>query len=119
MEAIIIVPVIFITFYLIIELLVHRRERLMIVEKLSQNQSLDLSKLNLSQGPMELFSGLKIGCLLCGLGLGFLVSFLLHVALYDVVGRSWGFYSVLTIGSVLTFGGIGLIVAYLIEKQKK
>ena len=119
MEAIIIVPVVFITIYLIIELLVHRRERLMIVDKLSQNQSLDINKLNLSQGPMELFSGLKIGCLLCGLGLGFLVSFLLQVALQDVIGRSWNFHNALTFGAVLTFGGIGLIVAYLIEKQKK
>ena len=119
MEAIIIVPVVFITFYLIIELFVHRRERLMIVEKLAQNQSLDLSELNLSQGPMELFSGLKIGCLLCGLGLGFLFSFLLHVVFQDVIGKNWGFYNALTFGAVLTFGGIGLIVAYLIEKQKK
>ncbi len=68
MEEIIIVPVIFLTFYLIIELFTHRKERLMIVEKATQNQAVDLAGMLRNSSPK--FSGLKIGCLLVGLGLG-------------------------------------------------
>ena len=121
MEAIIIVPVVFITFYLIIELLVHRRERLTIIEKFSQNQSFDLNQLNLFKKSGGLFSGLKIGCLLCGLGLGFLTAFLLSIAFkdYSYMMVKWHMYNSLSIACVLIFGGLGLIVAYLIERPKK
>ncbi|MCL2097499.1 MAG: hypothetical protein FWH23_01900 [Bacteroidales bacterium] len=118
MEAIIILPAVLITFYCIIELFVHRRERLMLIDKLSQNQSFDLSKLNSFQGSDGIFSGLKIGCLLCGLGLGFLTTFILNIAFQYAIDNSFHLRGTLSIACVLTFGGIGLIVAYLIEKRK-
>jgi hypothetical protein len=121
MEAIIIVPVVFITFYLIIELLVHRRERLMMIEKFSQSQPFDLSQLNLLKGANISFSGLKIGCLLCGLGLGFLTSFLISAVLCDSIQGLgyWHWRDPLTLACILIFGGVGLIVAHLVERPKK
>ena len=109
-----IVAIIFIVFYLIIELFVRRKERLMIVEKLAENQSLDIVTM-LKQSTAS-FSALKIGCLLTGLGLGFFVGFLFQ----HYVGLSqWREISSLYAGSTLTFGGLGLIVAHLCEKSSK
>ena len=120
MEAIIIVPVVFFTFYLIIELLVHRRERLMMIDKLSQNQLLDLSKLNMFKGLNMGFSGLKLGCLLCGLGLGFLLAYVLSFVLLDNMKADYFHVDrTLSMACVLIFGGLGLIVAYFIERPKK
>ena len=119
MTSIIIVPVVFITFYWIIELFVHRRERLMIVEKLSQNQSVDLSQLDSFKNSGGIFSGLKIGCLLCGLGLGFFVALGLSIALNSYMKGHLFMFDFLSFGCILTFGGLGLIAAYLIERPKK
>lgn len=122
MEEIIIIPVIFIIFYMVIELLVHRKERLMIVEKVSQNQSFDIGGMLKNATPAFSFSALKIGCLLIGLGLGFFVGFGLRLGLHHYImnqGNSWGITNTLNMASVLTFGGLGLVVAYLIERPKK
>ena len=121
MTEIIIIPVIFIIFYMIIELFVHRKERLMIIEKASQNQSFNIGEMLKNVAPGFSFSGLKIGCLLVGLGLGFFVSFGVRLGLIEwtqmgQIGRS--FYMMDT-AAVLTFGGLGLMVAYLIERRKK
>ncbi len=115
MEEIIIIPVIFIIFYMIIELFVHRKERLMIIEKASQNQSFDVGGMLKNAKPAFSFTGLKIGCLLLGLGVGFFASFGLRLVLYNWIQRG-SVIDVVDIASVLTFGGLGLIVAYLIEK---
>ena len=118
MKEIIIVPTLFIVIYLVIELIVHRKERLMIIEKSSANQSLDFSAL-LKKTTAPSFGGLKIGCLLSGLGLGFLTSALLnicfHVTFYDY--KSWWHQGALDIACILLFSGLGLIVAHLIERR--
>ncbi len=118
MEAIIITPVVFITIYMIIELFVHRKERLMLIDKAAQNQNIDIRGLLQKTGSGFSFSALKIGCLLSGLGVGFFVSFALRIALQHCM-QDWGTQEMLSIASVLTFGGLGMIVAYLIDKPKK
>ncbi|MDR1680696.1 MAG: hypothetical protein LBS12_02795 [Prevotellaceae bacterium] len=118
MAEIIIVPTIFISFYLIIELFVHRKERLMIIEKATANPSFEGNDI-LKKAPVPSFSGLKLGCLISGLGLGFLTSALLnicfHVTIYEY--QSWWYSRSIDIACILLFGGLGLIVAYLIERR--
>jgi hypothetical protein len=109
---IIIVPAVFITMYYLVELLVHRKERLLIIDKLSNNQPVDME--NLVKKRTSLFSSIKLGCLLIGLGLGFLTNFIIVNSL-DVV-RSVG---ELETACVLIFGGLGLVVAYIVEKACK
>ena len=65
-------------------------------------------------------SSLKAGCLLAGIGLGLLVGFIINMCMatnsyyddgwyrHEVAGTAYG-------ASVLLFGGIGLIIAFVIE----
>ena len=117
--------------YGLFELFVRRKERLAIIEKIGER--LDGSafdgKLALpGYGPKFSVSALKAGCLLAGIGLGMLVGFIINInlassSLYaddwfrgEVAGVAYG-------ASTLLFGGIGLIIAFIIEtkmgKEKK
>ncbi|NDV82759.1 hypothetical protein D0T87_12325 [Bacteroides sp. 51] len=104
--------------YKLFELFVCRRERLNIIDKLSENTALPTDKLSLDSYFQSSFSysALKAGCLLMGIGLGLLVGFIIsnNIDYY----KNWDLRqtSSLIIGScVLLFGGIGLITAFLIE----
>ncbi|WP_432713800.1 DUF6249 domain-containing protein [Pedobacter sp.] len=59
------------------------------------------------------FLSLKIGLLLVGLGIGLLVALFTTVNLYLRREQSVAVY----FGSLSIFGGLGLIVSYLIEKK--
>lgn len=56
---------------------------------------------------------LKVGCLLLGLGAGLLFGFMLtritEIQSYDTRSAVYG-------GSVLVFGGLGLIVSFIVER---
>ena len=109
--------------YGLFELFARRQERLKIIEKIGEK--LDASafdgKLKFgSYTPFLSFSALKIGCLLTGVGLGLLVGFII-IASLNVHGwelKHWDRSN--TIGavygsSVLLFGGLSLIIAFIIE----
>lgn len=68
---------------------------------------------NDGQSAPKPFLSLKIGLLLVGLGLG------LVVALFTVIATKLGDDEAAAIyfGCVLIFGGLGLIVSYIIEKK--
>lgn len=110
--------IIFSTTYGLFELFVRRKERLLIIEKLADklNNSADISQLKLMsyKGFNISASALRIGCLLIGLGIGLLVGLFLNLGLNL---RNYGsdYVSVAYGASVLLFGGIGLLVAFLIE----
>ena len=109
--------------YKFFELLVCRRERLNIIEKLDSEALSDYLK----NVPMGLrigrasetdashgisFVALRLGCLLLGLGGGLLFG-------YWYVGDCAGNYyaqGAVYGGSVLGFGGLGLIVAFVVER---
>ena len=109
--------------YGLFELFVRKRERLAIIEKIGDK--LDASafdgKLGLPHYMRNFsFSSLKAGCLLAGIGLGLLVGFIINMCMatnsyydegwyrHEVAGTAYG-------ASVLLFGGIGLIIAFVIE----
>lgn len=105
--------------YGLFELFVRKKERLAIIEKIGDK--LEPSAFDVKIGLPRLatnfsFSSLKIGCLLAGIGLGLLVGFIISVSLTDfnLDGRR-ELISTVYGASVLLFGGIGLIVAFVIE----
>ena len=121
--------VVFYFTYMIFELFVRKNERLRLIEKLGQNiGSIDSSLLKsqfstlLPSFNKKSFSSLRIGCLFVGLGLGLLVGLLLCLNIRNsgVTNDHWEretFYSVSYGASVLLFGGLGLVVSYIIESK--
>lgn len=122
--------IVFAAIYGLFELFVRRSERMAIIEKIGNK--LDASafegKLGLPSytGRRISFSSLKAGCLLTGVGLGLLVGFFIttSVGVENVMNvtndgwRTWYHSDVSgTIygACVLLFGGIGLLVSFIIE----
>ncbi len=107
--------------YGLFELFVRKKERLAIIEKIGDK--LEPSAFDAKIGLPRLstnfsFSSLKAGCLLAGIGLGLLVGFIISVSLTDFNLDNWGRRELISTvygASVLLFGGIGLIVAFIIE----
>ena len=117
--------------YGLFELFVRKKERLIFLEKMGEK--LDATSF---EGKLRFpsfgnlnnisFSGLKAGCLLAGIGLGLLIGFIITTTLsmssgMSYIGDDWqGWYRRELFGtvygaSVLLFGGIGLISAFVIE----
>lgn len=109
--------------YGLFELFARRKERLAIIEKMGDK--LDPSTLNAHIGLPRLtanfsFSSLKAGCLLSGIGLGLLVAFIISSTYTDLNFRDWGQREMISTvygASVMLFGGIGLIIAFVIEMK--
>ena len=98
------------------ELFVRKKERLAIIEKIGDK--LDPSAFDAKIGLPRLttnfsFSSLKTGCLLMGIGLGILFGFFLSLSTnaYDDYEMQSAVYG----ASVLLFGGLGLIIAFVLE----
>ena len=130
----IVVAIITAGIYGLFELIIRRKERLTIIEKIGDK--LDPSMLrgrmalpSYSNLPRVSYGALKAGCLIAGIGLGLLVGFIINASLAagntlyadewyrnNIAGVSYG-------ASVLLFGGIGLIIAFVVEmnltKKKK
>ena len=116
--------IVFMSIYSLFELFVRRRERMVIIEKLGDK--LDPAclegklNLNLMSGRRFSFGALKAGCLMIGIGLGFLAGFVIcSTCVPDYFGTANWHYSDITgiiYGACLfIFGGIGLLVAFLTE----
>lgn len=109
--------------YGLFELFARRKERLAIIEKMGDK--LDPSTLNAHVGLPRLktnfsFSSLKVGCLLSGIGLGLLVAFIISSSYTDLNFSDWGQREMISTvygASVMLFGGIGLIIAFVIEMK--
>lgn len=117
--------------YGLFELFVRKKERLTIIEKIGDK--LDASTFNVEIGLPRFtsnfsFSSLKAGCLLVGIGMGLLVGFIVSINVQQSTPDGWWERDVISSlygASVLLFGGIGLIIAFITEmklskdKQKK
>ena len=110
--------------YGLFELYARRGERKAIIEKMGDKLDSSLLGGNFSMPNLSFrsFSSLKIGCLLVGLGLGFLVGLLITLMLFSndsfvATGRINRFSEMAYGSSVLLFGGIGLLVSFIIENK--
>ena len=113
--------------YKLFELCVCKKERLIILEKINfdnaNNQYVNnIFKRHNSPSSFS-FSALKVGCLLLGLGLGLVLGvlfFSFNIETVRAFGEltSYSTYRVVSLiisGAVLLMGGLGLLLAFIIE----
>lgn len=113
--------------YKVIELLVRRKERLRLIEKITElppellvdklpglksMQSLLNSDADTDFGSSK-FVTLRWGCLICGIGLGMLIGGIYMACNPDIA--SWRTRDMIVGGSILLSGAVGLIVAFVVE----
>lgn len=114
--------------YKFFELIVCRRERLNIIDRLESSQLIDYLKqvpMGLRYGasepcevseyrPRVSTGGLRVGCLLAGLGLGLVIGILMKPSFAQ---DDWSLFSGLCGGLVLLCGGVGLLVSFIVEMR--
>ena len=117
--------IIFGCIYKVIELFVRKRERLMLINKLTEISNVDFKGINLYSSGNK-FTGLRIGWLLLGVGCGFLFGFLINMMAtygkyaYDF-DNVWRYHSVVGgivyVACICICGGIGLLLSYRAERK--
>ena len=110
------VAIVFGVTYKLFELFACRKERILLIEKLCEKLPPEL----LANRPFSLpsrssASGLRLGCLMIGLGIGLLVGFLIVQLL--VWNASYKVTSVVYGACVLLGGGAGLLASDIIENK--
>ena len=128
-----VVGIITLGIFRLFDLFVRKKERLAIIEKISEKFDASMIE-NKFSFPIKtsgnsIFSTLKVACLLLGVGLGLLVGYFIclnSIAGYNTMelrNNANEISGVVYGASVLLFGGLGLLVAFLIEinyvKNKK
>jgi len=129
-----IVGIITLGIYKLFELFVCRKERLAMIEKIGStfDASMVRNKFTFPEKNPPAFRTLKIACLLLGIGLGLLVGFIISQSLglnesLNMNNDNWHLRDSIGViygASVLLFGGLGLLVAFILEmnyakKQKE
>ena len=113
--------------YKVIELFVHKRERLMLISKITELKNIDFKGISLYSSGGK-YTALRIGWLLTGIGLGFLLGFCINMmATYgdysfradeDFMFRYREYVSgIVYVASVCICGGIGLLMSYRAERK--
>lgn len=130
MDEVFIVCIVFYFIYLMLSLFARRKERMMLIEKISELKDVKLSNIHLDYA--NKYAWLHVGCCLCGVGLGILVAFFIELNVassgiiksidysisfshsiypeYAGIGRSVAAcYS----ACICLFGGIGLVASFI------
>lgn len=117
--------IIFGCIYKVVELFVHKRERLMVINKLTEISNVDFKGINLYSSGNK-FTGLRIGWLLLGIGFGFLFGFLINMmATYGQYANDfdnvWRYHNkvggIVYVACICICGGIGLLMSYKAERK--
>ena len=109
--------------YKVVELFVHKRERLMLISKITELSNVDFKGINFYSSGNK-FTALRIGWLLIGVGLGFFVGFFLNFITaeghldtfyeWDYINKIGG---IIYVSCITFFGGIGLLISYYTERR--
>jgi len=121
--------------YKVFELFARRKERLFLIEKLASFSESEEDKEKRVKIQLPLFNAndygswpLRIALLLVGIGAGCLVAFFIQVIFFNGSSiqsyREWvdqfiDLIVLVNFACISLFGGIGLLVAFLIEQKKK
>ena len=128
-EAPLMFGIVFYFIYLTFELFVRKQERINLIEKMGQNMPpidpdmLKIQSYSLLPTFKKSFTALRFGCLFAGLGFGLLVGLFIGLIVTEefhlennpkemnnIVSLAYG-------ASALCFGGLGLLISYLIENS--
>lgn len=110
--------------YKLFELFVRKSERLRIIDKVGEkfDASMFENKFSfpvISSVRMGSFGALKAGCLIMGIGLGLLIGYLICAnSMANYTDYSWNMRELAGVvygACTLLFGGLGLIIAFVIE----
>jgi hypothetical protein len=118
----IIVGIVTLGIYKLFELFVRRKERLVMLEKGANPAQSNFPEL--SDFSSKKFGTLKLACLLLGVGMGLLLGFFINIGLSHSIQMlsesNWYIKETRGIiygASVLFFGGLGLLIAFLLEQR--
>ncbi|MCR5471086.1 hypothetical protein SAMN05216354_1941 [Xylanibacter ruminicola] len=117
--------IIFGCIYKVVELFVRKRERLMLINKITEISNTDFKGINLYNSGNK-FTALRVGWLMLGAGCGFLFGFLINMmATYGQYASNfdnvWRYHSVVGgivyVACICICGGIGLLLSYRAERK--
>ena len=115
--------IIFGCIYKVVELFVRKRERLMLINKLTEISNVDFKGINLYSSGNK-FTGLRIGWLMLGVGCGFLFGFLINLMATGgqyASNYDWDYHhrvaGIVYVACICICGGIGLLLSYLAERN--
>lgn len=120
-----IVAIIFGTIYKLAELFVHKRERLLLINKLTEISNVDFRGISLYSSGNK-FTALRIGWLMLGVGTGFLLGFLINlIATYgryafdtdNMLDYRRYVSGIVYLACICICGGIGLLLSYKKERE--
>ena len=111
--------------YKLFELYARRKERIMMIEKMSFSEGVinppDVTKW--FSTPIPKFGALRVGLLFVGIGLGLTIALIMNYCMGPFPNLSeyhsmanWG---TLYFSLMMLFGGLGLVIAYLIEQKNQ
>lgn len=121
------------TIYRIFQLYATRRERILFIEKMNEipadaaetcarRLQSQRSLLNFQSSGIGRFTSLRWALALMGIGLGMLAGILIDVALNPRILDQWdftdGIYGVIFAASMFLFGGLGLVISYIVENRQ-
>ena len=118
------VAIVFGTIYKLAELFAHRRERMMLINKVAEIKDVDFKGISLysNSGNNGKYLSLRIGWLMLGVGAGFLLGFCINLwaTLGDYVQAwkdGWWRYQdyvagIVYLACICICGGIALLIAY-------
>ena len=115
--------IVFGAIYKVVELFVRKRERLMLISKLTEISNVDFKGIKLYSSGNK-FTALRAGWLMLGVGLGFLIGFFCNFVVVN--GRyerlfEWQYLDkvggIIYVACICIFGGIGLLISYSMERK--
>ena len=121
MNGAIICAIIFYFVYRILENLIHRKERLIIAQKIEtldpqKSGQMDLNKWFGAAAPNK-YAPLRWGLLLTGAALGIILAFFIHQGLYPEMKWYSTGAEMLYFGLTFLFAGIGLLISFMLERK--
>ena len=121
MNEAIICAIIFYFVYRVLENLIHRKERLIIAQKIEtldpqKSGQMDLNKWFGAAAPNK-YAPLRWGLLLTGAALGIILAFFIHQGLYPEMKWYSTGAEMLYFGLTFLFAGIGLLISFMLERK--
>lgn len=121
MDGVIICAIIFYFVYRVLENLIHRKERLIIAQKIEtldpqKSGQIDLNKWFGAAAPNK-YAPLRWGLLLTGASLGILIAFFIHQGMFPELKWIGVVTEMLYFGLTFLFAGIGLLISFMLERK--